>query len=110
MKIIYETKPRTARDGTKIRWREGIEVKGDMSNIVPVFDSTDHFAWACTKCKEIAQVKLVKRDDSYAQEPTLYFFLVCPKCETTTQKKIYLEDTDKSYLQMPTATELLGRG
>ncbi|MCD6421799.1 hypothetical protein J7L13_00415 [bacterium] len=76
-------------------------VKGLPLPFIPVFDCTDHFHWACPKCKEIAKVLLVERNDSYANTPTIYFYLECPKCGGRGFRKIYLEDMGKHYLLFP---------
>jgi hypothetical protein len=82
---------------------------GGEGNFTPVFDSTDHFHFACTKCKEIAEVIMVRRHDSYASTPSIYFYLRCPKCGHEGLRKIYLEDTDKHFLSFPTTYEHLAK-
>lgn len=74
---------------------------------VPVFDSTDHFHFACSKCKTIAGIVQVQRRDSYADTPTIYFYLVCPFCGLGGQRKIYLEKLDQKFLGIPTKVEAL---
>lgn len=78
---------------------------GGDGTFVPVFDSTDHFHWACEKCKVLARVIMVKRDDTYAERPTIYFYLKCPKCGKEGQRKIYLDQTEKErgtlFLEFP---------
>ena len=66
---------------------------GGGGNFIPVFDDTDHFHFACSRCREIACVVMVERRDYYANTPTIYFYLKCPKCGAEGQRKIYLEDS-----------------
>jgi len=76
-------------------------------SFVPVFDATDHFHFVCPKCREIADVLLVERDDSYAKTPTVYFHLRCPICGAKNFRKIYLEDTGKHGLLFPVEVKFL---
>ena len=76
---------------------------------VPVFDLTDHFHFVCARCKEISQVLSVIRDDSYANTPTIYFWLKCPICGAVGARKIYLEDQGKHFLAFPRTVELLAK-
>lgn len=76
---------------------------GGMAVFTPIFDSTDHLQFACSKCAEVATVILVRRDDTYANEPTVYFHLRCAKCSAMGQRKIYLEDQRGKFMQIPTA-------
>lgn len=82
---------------------------GGGGYFVPVFDNTDHFHFACGKCEEIAEVIMVRRYDKYARTPTIYFYLRCPKCRNEGQRKIYLEDRGKHFLQISTQTKLLAK-
>lgn len=84
-------------------------VKGDPHAFIPVFDSTDHMTLACKHCKEIAEILMVERDDSYARTPTLYLYARCPKCDCQGYRKIYLEDMGKHWLRFPKITELLAQ-
>jgi hypothetical protein len=79
------------------------------SLFIPVFDQTDHFHFCCVKCKEIADVTLVERNDAYAKTPTIYFYLQCPKCGAANFRKIYLEDAGKHFLGFPTTIQLLAK-
>jgi hypothetical protein len=76
---------------------------------IPVFDSTDHFHFACQDCREIAEVIMVKRHDCYANTPTLYFYLHCPKCGKEDSRKIYLEDSGKHCMGIPSKMEPLAK-
>jgi len=88
--VIYSTIPRG--------YPYYIRADGDF---IPVFDSTDHFHFACSRCKEIACVVMVRRHDSYADTPTIYFYLKCPKCGAEGQRKIYLENEKGMFLLFP---------
>ena len=76
-------------------------------HFVPVHDGTDHFSFACSTCREIANILMVERSDCYAHTPTIYFWLYCPVCHRRGFRKIYLEDTDKHQLRFPVETKLL---
>ena len=76
---------------------------------IPVFDRSDHFHFACAKCREIVDVLMVERDDGYADTPTVYFYLRCPKCGSQGFRKIYLEDTGKHFLVFPKVVESLAK-
>ena len=52
---------------------------------------------------------MVRRYDAYADTPTIYFYLRCPKCKMEGQRKIYLEDSGKHFLQFPVKTEYLAK-
>lgn len=82
---------------------------GLATRFIPVFDTTDHLHFACDRCREIAIMLQVKRDDSYANTPTIYFLMLCPKCGNCGIRKIYLEDAGKHYLSFPSDTELLAK-
>jgi len=97
---------RTVYRAPKVR-DEDIGSLKRIGAFVPVFDSTDHFHFACQYCREIADILLVERDDSYAQTPTLYFHTECPKCKARGFRKIYLTDTGKHYMRLPIRTEML---
>ncbi|MBA7529145.1 hypothetical protein ES705_21337 [subsurface metagenome] len=77
------------------------------------FDSTDHFWIECAKCKvdnrnrrdkikvneKKVEVTRVFREDRYNNtndEPRIYFYLKCPECKATGQRKIYLK-CDKNW-------------
>jgi len=93
----------------KVKPDEAYLLKGDIHAFIPAFDSTDHLAFACKTCKEIAEVLLVKRDDSYAKTPTVYFYLRCPKCGSQGYRKIYLEDRGKHWLVIAKTVEVLAQ-
>ena len=78
-------------------------------SFVPVFDQTDHFHFVCVKCHEVADVLWVERNDGYANTPTIYFILRCPKCGAQGFRKIYLEDSGKHFLMFPKVVELLAK-
>ena len=62
---------------------ESCLIGGDR--FVPTFDDTDHLQFACANCFSIADIlAVVKRGDE------IYFWLGCPKCGKTGQRKIYL--------------------
>lgn len=99
MKVIYKNKkfdPENQSYGTSMA-------------ITPVFDSTDHMHFACGQCKEITTTLLVYRDDSYANTPTIYFLMRCPKCGKCGIRKIYLEDCGKHFMVFPSKVELLAK-
>jgi len=52
---------------------------------VPTFDDTDHLQFACANCFSIADILAVIRKGD-----VIYFWLGCPKCGKTGQRKIYL--------------------
>lgn len=99
-KLIYRN--RHYKDG--LFKGEPVNCRGYMT---PVFDGTDHLHFACQRCKEIVDILEVKRSDSYAQSPTIYFLGRCPKCRQGAKRKIYLEDIGKHYLHFPTTAEPL---
>jgi len=69
-----------------------------FSNFIPTWDSTDHFHFCCADCGVMADV-LEVRFYPYREDGKLYalfFYLGCPKCGATGQRKIYLKPS--SYL------------
>jgi hypothetical protein len=61
------------------------------AHFLPTWDSTDHFNFACD-CGAIAEIVEVKyRPDYPVEEDTLFFYLECPKCGRTGQRKTYLK-------------------
>jgi len=69
-------------------------INGD--NFVPTWDSTDHFNFACSKCKSASDILRVevypdRGFDEVSKSGAIYFYLGCPKCGATGQRKIYLE-------------------
>lgn len=68
------------------------EISQGMFGFDVKHDCTDHFWFTCEKCGDRAEVKRVFRDDNYANTPTIYFYLKCPRCGITGQRKIYLEE------------------
>ena len=93
----------------KVKRDEAYRLKGDIHAFVPAFDSTDHLAFACKKCKEIAEILLVERNNAYAKTPTIYFYLRCPKCGSQGYRKIYLEDRGKHWLVIAKTVEVLAQ-
>jgi len=79
------------------------------THFTPTFDSTDHLYFASDCCKEPAEILLVKRNDAYANTPTLWITMQCPKCGKSGIRKIYLEYKVSKNLRMqyPTRTKLL---
>jgi hypothetical protein len=96
--IIYQSKK---YDPEKHGWL--------AASFSPVFDTTDHFHFACDECKEIATILQVERNDSYANTPTIRLLMLCPKCEKCGLRKIYLEDAGKHFLSFPKFIELLAK-
>jgi hypothetical protein len=82
---------------------------GLNGHFVPVFDSTDHLHFSCRKCREIAIMLRVWRGDSYANTPTIYFLMQCPKCTHVGWRKIYLEDEGKHFLTFPVVAKLMAK-
>jgi hypothetical protein len=60
-------------------------------NFIPVFSGTDHFHFACPKCKEVARILWVNLSEIHPCKP-IYFLLECPKCGNHSIRKIYLEE------------------
>jgi hypothetical protein len=74
-----------------------IDIRGD--HFLPTFDSTDHLSFACEKCKTIADVLAIVFNPNYSRPPNprfaLFFYLECPKCGASGQRKIYLDEIDR---------------
>jgi hypothetical protein len=70
--------------------QESILIGG--SGFLPTWDETDHLHFACAGCNNIADILQVflKRDGLF----TLFFWLGCPNCGATGQRKIYLDRRD----------------
>lgn len=62
---------------------------------LPMWDSTDHLHFACQKCKSVADVLRIKFNKKYSKPPNprfaLFFYLGCPNCGASGQRKIYLD-------------------
>lgn len=67
-------------------------------HFLPTWDETDHLHFVCAKCKHVADVLSVKLDANYSDEVkyALFFYLGCPNCGATGQRKIYLDMRDGS--------------
>jgi len=70
--------------------------QGDQ--FLPTWDETDHLHFVCAKDKHVADILSVKLDASYSDEVkyALFFYLGCPKCGATGQRKIYLDMRDRA--------------
>jgi hypothetical protein len=97
MEIIYQSKK---YDPEKHAWIDGWAV--------PVFDSTDHFHFACYGCKEICIILRVDVKD-YPETRTISFLMVCPKCGKCCIRKIHLNISDKDHLLYPVKVKSLLR-
>jgi hypothetical protein len=75
--------------------KETTLLRGDY--FLPIWDSTDHLQFACQKCKSTADILRIKIDANYAKPPNpkyaLFFYLACPSCGASGQRKIYLDLT-----------------
>ena len=64
---------------------------------LPMWDSTDHLHFACQTCKSVADVLRIKFDAKYSKPPNprfaLFFYLGCPNCGRSGQRKLYLDLT-----------------
>ena len=76
-------------------------IKGD-GDFIPIFDTTDHFHFACRDCQKLVEILMVRRHDAYADTPTIYFYMRCPKCGKEGQMKTYLEEDEGHFLRYPT--------
>jgi ferredoxin len=67
--------------------QESILIGG--SEFLPTWDKTDHLHFACGGCNHVADILQVflTRDGLF----TLFFWLGCPNCGATGQRKIYLD-------------------
>lgn len=65
-------------------------------NFIPTWNSTDHLAFACSECNQGADV-LEVRTKRYGDRYALYFYLGCPGCGATGQRKIYLDGSPSSH-------------
>jgi len=99
MRIIY-----TAKEFNPVKYFYELSTA-----FTPVFDYTDRLHFICPQCKEIAIILRVKRDDSYTNSPTIYFFMQCPKCKNCGVRKICLEDIGKHDMVYPVEVELLAK-
>lgn len=59
-------------------------------NIVPVWDTTDHFSFMCYECQSETHVKDVQL--STTPKPKIRFVSYCPNCHATGKRKIYLAE------------------
>jgi len=73
----------------------------------PTFDPADHLHFASDCCKRPAIILLVRRNDAYANTPTIWFTLQCPKCGECGIRKIYLELPGNLRMLYPTKAEML---
>lgn len=66
----------------------------------PTWDTTDHFHFICHACLTAADVLEVKLHSPYGGgiKYALFFYLGCPKCGATGQRKIYLDHRDDACL------------
>ena len=60
---------------------------------LPTWDSTDHLHFICEHCKSVADVLQVRFTSHYSKTPryALFFYLGCPECGATGQRKIYFD-------------------
>jgi hypothetical protein len=73
-----------------------IDINGD--HFLPTFDSTDHLSFVCEECKTVADVLAVLFDPNYSRPNprfALFFYLGCPKCGASGQRKIYLDEIER---------------
>ena len=79
------------------------DVEGGVGDFDLIWDSTDHFNFICNKCGNIPNVSSASFDivEFY---PTLRFYLLCPGCGMSGQRKIYCND-DRG-IRMMRATEM----
>jgi hypothetical protein len=58
----------------------------------PIYDSTDHLNFVCYNCLSIAEVIGIRMISPYGRgiPEALFFYLRCPECDATGQRKIYL--------------------
>ena len=69
-------------------------IAGDNFN--PIYDGTDHFEFECPACHSVADVLNVEmRNYRRKNSFDLYFFIECPKCKRSGQRKIYLDRNQK---------------
>ena len=67
---------------------DGVGIYGLGSHFRMSWDSTDHFAFICSKCFHVAEVTAVTiRHDDHC----LTFSLACPECKATGARKMYLD-------------------
>ena len=75
--------------------KESTFFEGDR--FLPIWDSTDHLSFACQKCRSVADVLRIKFNKKYSRPPNprfaLFFYLGCPNCGRSGQRKIYLDLT-----------------
>lgn len=69
----------------------GYMITGD--HFLPTWDSTDHFHFVCGECKTVADVLEVKALHPYGSgiKCAIFFYLGCPACGNSGQRKIYLD-------------------
>lgn len=66
---------------------------------LPTWDTTDHLHFVCAECKSVADILAVRFVPNYSKSDVkfaLYFYLACPKCGATGQRKIYLDIRDNA--------------
>lgn len=73
---------------------ETIFIDGQSFSIA--YDDTDHFSFVCDGCHHIVEVLQVKFVTNCAddQKFALFFYLGCPQCGATGQRKIYFGTMD----------------
>ena len=92
--------PKHMRDGF---WysavdEEALAIGGGV--FLPTWDDTDHFHFVCKACKCVADVLGVRFKGKYGEDVdhALFFYLGCPSCGQTGQRKIYLDIRDRACL------------
>lgn len=68
---------------------------------LPTWDGTDHLHFVCGRCRTVAdilEVNLRLIHLPYLGDAThaLYFYLGCPECGATGQRKVYLDPRDRA--------------
>lgn len=89
-KIIQKPK---SRKGTLYSTIDSDTILIGGDSFLPTWDSTDHFRFVCEKCKTVADVIQVDFTNKYCEEVkyALFFYLGCPECGATGQRKIYFD-------------------
>jgi len=88
---IAKKKPFKTRARTIYLAVDNLMIQGD--EFLPTWDTTDHFHFVCAGCHCVANVYEIIFVPKYSGQvgASLHFFLSCPECEKSGQRKIYLK-------------------